>query len=298
MTWGMFMPLFFRRFFVIFFIVQMVVHQAQATRALSFSNASLDFYKKLNTTHELADFATQFKKNNQNMPYLIEKIKSSKNQPLPKVKLSAGHIYFLVEGKSYKLSYLKQNQYLIDGQVIDLSKDLAQQFETAWQPTDLLIQRAHAIAPLFWMAVIIVTAVAGSAVCINSSVSDNLFNKNEITAKWLKAGSLNRYMRELKNKLKPMCPGAAWAQSDAANNFDYEQFFKSYCSRLASRNTNISAIISSGFNEEVASPLLQNTDEADRALIQAATADVQFMEVCLKTKTQIIDQNPTPGTER
>ena len=79
----------------------------------------------------------------------------------------------------------------------------------------LWFPEAHAVAPLVIGIIILLTMIAGSAICINSSITE-YFGGKEIVAKFERPDEFNRYLRKLKQQLKPLCPGAAWAEAPSS----------------------------------------------------------------------------------
>ncbi len=238
-----------------------------------FTSEYVQFYTKLKTTHDLAQVARLYKSKNPSVDLLINQIKSKPAKKLPRLRVRGHQLHFETAEGLHRLKHVSGTRFLIDDKPFDIAADFNQQFASTTSPFSLIAE-AHAVAPLFWVAVIIVTAVVGSSVCFSSSV-DNFFEEKEISAKWLRPGEFNRYMRKLKEKLKPICPGAAWADMPA--DYDYEKFFNSYCTELKKKKG------SEPFSEHVASLFYGAADEADKALIQAATQDGDFMKQCLST---------------
>lgn len=257
-----------------FFLILLLAHPQSAIAAPSrFSNQYVEFYHRIKTTHDLANVARTYKTKNPSVDLLIQQIKSNPPQKLPRLRVRGHQLHFETPEGIRRLKHVSGTRFLLDEKPIDLAADFSQSSNTSSIPWSF-IPEAHAVAPLFWVAVIIVTAVVGSAVCFNSSV-ENFFEEKQIAAKWVRPGEFNRYMRKLKEQLKPICPGAAWAEKPS--DYDYEDFFRNYCAQLKISDS------SAGFKSSIASMFMGTADEGDQALIQAASEDKEFMKTCIQS---------------
>ncbi len=281
--------------FVSFILVQLLITQiALATpQKVAFTSDYVLFYSSLKDTHALAKAALPYQKMNRNVPLSIKTLQSLPAQKLPKLTLRGRDLVFQSSGTTTTLVPMGGTRFLLDGQRIDLKDDLSKYF-TKNTPWPLLIEEAHAIGPFIW-ALIVAFSVAGAGACFNSTVNKYLSHvKDEIQAKWVSApGTLNSYFREAKNLVRPICPGAAWADDTMA--FDYELFFDNYCSRVRAQST--LPVQTHTFDENLATNFYGGSDEVDRTIIKVAMEqDPEFILECIN-KPRLINQAPTTPVE-
>jgi hypothetical protein len=280
--------------FCCFIFTNLLVCQlASATPSkVAFNSTYVRFYTPLKNSHALAQAALPYQKTNRNLPYFIKVLNEAPAQKLPQMTLRGGNLVFRSAEKTSTLVPLGGTRFLLDDQRIDVSDDLSKSFVKSSWP--LLIEEANAAWQLAIKLVTIVAAVTGAGVCINSTISEYLRKASEeIQAKWVSApGLLNDFYRQAKNLARPFCPGAAWADSTLA--FDYELFFENYCSRVRARSSG--PVQTHTFDESIAMVFFGGSDENDRAMIQATFEQrPEFILNCINTPRAMNQPDPVPA---
>jgi hypothetical protein len=271
---------FYRFFCFLFSQILILQFSFAATTKPSFNQHYVRYYSAFKTTHELAKAASKVQHSNKNLSPMIQRLLQSPPQKLPSLSVRGGILSLHTPNKIYRLTPLGGTRFLFDGERIDLNEDLSRKFFPKQSSTSFLIPEAHAIAPI-WAAVVVVIALVGSVACYKPTI-DEYFGTPEIAAKWVRPGEFNRYLREIKEYIKPICPGAAWADSPSV--YDYEAFLECYCPRVQSTT----------FDETAAGSCLGAADEGDLAILQAVTQDAELMRACRVPRE--VDTTTVPGT--
>ena len=265
-----------------------------------FNSHYLNFYKKFSSTHELAKGVEKYSAINRNLPGLIKKVSLSVDQPLPEIQLRNGNLYFKSAGKTYELSYRSGTQFIFDGKLFDIAKDLSPLMALS-DPVGggWLIPSANAVIPfVVWGLVAIMVVMAGAMVCTNASIT-GYFSKVNLPIKWhTPPGKFNSYLKGVEAELTKICPGAANA-AGVGLDYDYERFFKNYCSALTPGYRETSAAMAS---RRVVHPATaerfygDSVSEVNKAVIAAAVDDTNFMTTCLadKDKAEAAPESSSP----
>ncbi|MBY0383587.1 hypothetical protein K2X05_00380 [bacterium] len=268
-----------------------------------FQPAYVELYKKYKMTHELAEDAKNFKSTNRNIPFLIQKIKSAPNEKLPQVKLSKGILYFVTAEKTYVFSHVRKSEFLFDGKLVDISKDLSKDPLFATAVSHWLIPSAEAVAfvpILFWAGLLLVVSAAGY--CSNENIEKAFKKAAEVTgvkdfsAKWVTAPSkFNQYFNQVAPEIRVSCEGVAFAdESMRTSNYDFAGFFAKYCADLKPGYRQTTSIMAGqGLNESVAEKFYGNADEQQKMVIRAIAEDHTYMKDCIEARGRL----PSAGTE-
>ena len=252
----------------------------------------VDFYQKFKFTHELARGAEKYVAVNPNMAALIKKVMLSIDQPLPEIQLLNGKLYFKGAGKRYELSHRGGTQFIFDGKLFDISKDLSPLMALS-DPVGggWLIPSANAVVPfVVWGLVAIMVVMAGAMVCTNASIT-GYFSKVNLPIQWhTPPGKFNSYLKGFEAGLTKICPGAANA-AGVGLDYDYERFFKNYCGALTPNYRETPAAMAS--RRVVHSATAErfygaSASEVNKAVIAAAVDDSSFMTTCLADRDRAV----------
>lgn len=255
-----------------------------ASLPVGFSIQYVTFYKKFKSTHELARESEKYVHANVNMAGLIDKVRASSDEPLPEVQLRGGKLYFKAEGKTYELIHRGGSQFLWNGKLIDLAKDLSSLTASYRQINNWVVPSANAVAPLVILVVALMFVIAGAAVCTNLGI-EKYFNGADLRISWKRPpGKFNFYLKGIQAQLSQVCPGAANA-SEVAVDYDYERFFSSYCGALTPHYRETRAIMASrkSVEVEVAERFYgPSVNQNNKDVIAAVVSDVDFMKACIE----------------